>query len=314
MKKVVLNLSECHALGDTICATPTIRKLYEAYQQKIIVQSNFWDVFENNKCVDYCLGIKSVLPDYGNVILHNSFKNIGKKNEDGVEQKHNRMDIRQFHAVSLGFQLTKDELQCEFTPNKNKLNSSVFENPYVVIHPVSTWASRTWDSEKWMQLTKLLNDSGISVVSIGKDSSETGFFNMQKPCFNFTIQNGFNFINATDLSDCWHLINNAICFVTMDSGLLHLAGTTDGEILQLGSSILPEFRIPYRFGDQSYKYRYVVGNCRIHCASNMKYGVKEWGDIQGVPPLVGCLEYKSKFECHPTVAQVFATIQEINNK
>ena len=35
----------------------------------------------------------------------------------------------------------------------------------------------------------------------------------------------------------------------------------------------------------------------------MKYGVKEWGDVQGVQPLIGCLENKETFECHPEVEE-----------
>jgi hypothetical protein len=43
----------------------------------------------------------------------------------------------------------------------------------------------------------------------------------------------------------------------------------------------------------------------------MKHGIKEWGDIQGVPPLIGCLENKKTFECHPFVNQVYNKILEI---
>lgn len=97
----------------------------------------------------------------------------------------------------------------------------------------------------------------------------------------------------------------------MDSGLLHLAGTTDANIIQLGSSLNPEFRAPYRNGNQQYKYHYVGGGCSLFCASDMKHGVKEWGDIQGVPPLIGCLEGKKTFECHPSVTQVVNKVLEL---
>ena len=40
----------------------------------------------------------------------------------------------------------------------------------------------------------------------------------------------------------------------------------------------------------------------------MKYGVKEWGDIQGVQPLIGCLENKETFECHPEVEEVYEEV------
>jgi hypothetical protein len=45
----------------------------------------------------------------------------------------------------------------------------------------------------------------------------------------------------------------------------------------------------------------------------MKHGVKEWGDIQGVPPLINCLENKKTFECHPNVDSVVNLIIDIKN-
>ena len=82
-----------------------------------------------------------------------------------------------------------------------------------------------------MKLTKKLNDLDISVVSIRKDSSEKGFFNIYKPTFNFKIKDGLNLMNKTSPSQDWHLIDKLLCFVTMDSGLSHLADTTDVEII-----------------------------------------------------------------------------------
>jgi hypothetical protein len=118
-------------------------------------------------------------------------------------------------------------------------------------------------------------------------------------------------MNKTSISDCWHIISKSSAFVTMDSGLLHLAGTTDANILHLGSSIKPEFRIPYRNGSQSYKYHYILGSCNLFCCSNMSYGIKEWGNIQGVAPLIKCLENKETYECHPNVDNVFNVIKDL---
>jgi hypothetical protein len=124
-------------------------------------------------------------------------------------------------------------------------------------------------------------------------------------------EKGINLMNKTSIDETWHLINYSSCFVTMDSGLLHLAGTTDVEIIQLGSSIKPEFRIPYRQGSQQYKYNYITGGCNLACASDMKHGVREWGTVQGIAPLIGCLENKSSFECQPTVIQIYNRILEL---
>ena len=304
-KGVFLDLSECNALGDTLCATPVLKKLYECYEAKIGVVSKYPEIFKNNPYVGENYNSGNINLDYlkSKFIVHNSFYNIGKKNERGVEYKHNVMDIRQFHAVNLGFMLTKNEVELIYKPDQFQPIENLPEN-YILIHPVQNWASRTWSAENWMKLTELLNNMGYAVVSIGKESSETGFFNVNKPTFNFEIRNGLNLMNKTDISQAWHLINKADYFVTMDSGLLHLAATANTHIIHLGSSINPEFRKTYN----RHGYYYVSGECKLLCASNMKYGVREWGNIQGVPPLVGCLENKSTYECHPTVEQVIDKI------
>lgn len=315
MKPICLNLSACNGLGDLICATPTIKKLSEAYEKKITILSPFPELFKMNPYVEGSYKTSSVDIEYFNehYLMHDSFYNVGKKNDRGIEYKHNRIDIRQFHAIHLGFMLAKDEMECFYRPTETFDDSKLPKEPYVVIHPVSTWPTRTWSSENWMKITARLNEMGIPVVSIGKDSSERGFFNVEKPVFNFDIPLGVNLMNQTSISDCWNIINGAKAFITMDSGLLHLAGTTDTFIIHLGSSLIPEFRIPYRNGSQHYKYDYVRGGCDLQCGANMKYGVKEWGNIQGVPPLITCLEKKKTYECHPSVEQIIESIQSIKN-
>jgi ADP-heptose:LPS heptosyltransferase len=312
MKKICLDLTEAKAIGDTLCSTPVLRKLYDSYNSKIIVVTDFPELFKNNPLVEKVYQSSSINRDFinSNFISHNSFYENGQKNNKGIEFKHNRIDIRQYHAIKLGFMLTKDEMGLDYIPDTFEPINKLPEK-YVLIHPVQNWPSRTWDAVKWMELTKRLNEQNISVVSIGKESNEVGFFNVKKPIFNFEIKNGINLMNKTTLSQSWHLIDKSMCFITMDSGLLHLAGTTDSNILQLGSSINKEFRAPYRNSSQDYKYHYVGGGCSLFCGSDMKYGVKEWGDIQGVPPLINCLENKPTFECHPSVDQVINKILEI---
>jgi len=220
------------------------------------------------------------------------------------------MDIRQFHSSGLGFTLLPDECHTEFVPDEwNPIEN--LPDKFVLIHPVQSWAARTWDEDKWKLLTNMLNDNDIAVVSVGKSSSEVGWHMVQKPVFDFPIKLGLNLMNQTTISQTWWLIQKSLSFVTMDSGLLHLAGCTDANIIQLGSSINWKLRAPYRNGRQDYKYHYVDGECKIACASDMRYGVKEWGSVRGIPPLVGCLEGKSEFVCHPNVNQIFNKIIEI---
>ena len=311
MKKVCLDVLGCRALGDTLAVTPTLRKLHNTYGQKISVITHHPYLFSNNPYVDVVyneLTIPITDEQRQEYEVFNSF-NIGY-HPNGVCYKHNAMDIRQFHAINLGFMLTKDEMEMDYVADQYEPIEGLPEK-YVLIHPVQNWNSRTWDAKKWQLLTNLLNEKGIAVVSVGKDSSELGGSNVDKPVFNFPIKMGLNLMNKTRLSQTWHLINKSMCFITMDSGLLHLAGTTDVNIIQLGSSINPEFRSPFRKGSQEYKYHYVRGGCGLNCASDMKYGVREWGSIQGIPSLVNCLERKETFECHPNPLMVYNKVLEI---
>jgi hypothetical protein len=308
MKDICLDINGCGGLGDILSVTPVLRKLYKSYGRKISVVTQITDVFKNNP---YVADLYS-RDNFDRKLIDEKYEVLtsfvpGVKNQYGASLKHNTMDIRQFHAAGLGFGLAKSEMALDYIPDPYVPIENLPEK-YVLIHPVQNWASRTWDPNKWKELTQLLNGQGIAVVAVGKNSSEVGNSNTQKPVFDFEIQNGLNLLNKTSISQTWWLIQKSECIITMDSGLLHLAGTTDTNIVQLGSSINPEFRVPYRFGTQDYKYTYVPGSCDLLCASDVKYGVKQWGTILTVPSLVGCLENKSSFECHPTVFNVFRNV------
>ena len=74
-------------------------------------------------------------------------------------------------------------------------------------------------------------------------------------------------------------VRQAQLVITNDSSVMHLSGTTDTEILVLGSSQRPEIRFPYRNGSQEYKIRMVLGTCDLFCASDLKYNVREHGTL-----------------------------------
>ena len=107
--EIFLDVSQAKAIGDTIASTPTLRKLYQTYEKKVFVISEHLEIFENNPYVQKCYKPNAVNIDFikEKTLYHNSFWGIGQKNERGVEYKHNNMDIRQFHAVTLGNVLIK---------------------------------------------------------------------------------------------------------------------------------------------------------------------------------------------------------------
>jgi autotransporter strand-loop-strand O-heptosyltransferase len=309
--------SSAHAMGDLICATPTIKKLSEIYQSPITVISTHPYLFDNCPYVDESLRFDDYTEEQlsEKYDLHKTFFLLGKQDSRGVEFKHAMCDIRQFHAKDLGFMLTPNELTCEYFPKSDESCLSEFNLPerYVVIHPAQSWSSRTWSKYNWQALCISLEDAGIPVISIGKDAREESDFSgtTLKPVFNLDIKNGLDLANKTTLDQSWHILNKSTCVITMDSGVLHLAGTTDTHIIQLGSSIKPEYRAPYRLGSQGYKYSHVSGSCGLHCASNLKYSLRDWGHIQSVTLIATCLEKKSSFECNPSFSPVSDLVKKV---
>ena len=311
MTNVALKI-DTPALGDRLAAIKTIRKIVLAYESPLTVFTSKPFLFENHPLVKEALPLDHSTDGYK---IYTTFSPLVGKNYNlngqDVEFRYSNHDFRQFHATSLGFSLTPDEMEIDIYIEKSRpLNLG----KYVIIHPTHTWATRTWDQKQWQGLVDLLNKDNIPVVAIGRDSSEVGFYNTQKPVMDINIELGVNLLNDPDNDPAelrWMMKNEASIVVTMDSGILHLAGTTDVRILQLGSSIHPKLRAPWRHGSQSWRYDYVKGSCNEFCSSNMKYNIKEWGSIMGVPPQVKCLDNRPTFECHPNFEQVYNKIIEV---
>ena len=315
MSKQVAICIDTPALGDTLAAIPTLRKLSNAYESQLIVFSSKPFLFEGHPLVSKALKLDDPLRYDPDVKVYRTFMPIVGKTYDlrgeQVEFRSSNTDIRQFHAISLGFSLTQDEMEMDLYIERER--DLGFED-YVIIHPTYTWASRTWDQDKWQDLVNRLNKQGIPVVAVGRDSHEVGTFSVDKPVMDLDIQLGINLLNDPDNDPAelrWMMNHKATAIVTMDSGLLHIAGTTDVNIIQLGSSIDPKLRAPYRNGSQDYKYKYVGGGCEIFCSSNMKYNIREHGTIQAIPPQIHCLENKPTFECHPEVDQVYDSVMNL---
>jgi autotransporter strand-loop-strand O-heptosyltransferase len=315
MSKQVAICIDTPALGDTLAAIPTLRKLAKAYDSQLIVFSSKPFLFENHPLVSKALKLDDPLRNDPSLKVYRTFMPIVGKAYDlrgeQVEFRSSNMDIRQFHAVSLGFSLTQDEMEIDLYIERER---DLGIKDYVIIHPTHTWPTRTWDQAKWQALVDRLNAEGIPVVAVGRDSHEVGTFSVDKPVMSLDIKLGVNLLNdpTNDPAELrWMMNHKARAIVTMDSGLLHIAGTTDVNIIQLGSSIDPKLRAPYRKGSQDYKYKYVGGGCDIFCSSNMKYNVKEHGTIQAIPPQIYCLENKPTFECHPSVDQTFNAVLDL---
>ena len=305
-----------NSFGDTLASTPTLRYLSKSHRQKINIITYRKDVFKNNPYVKNILSFEEFDGlNLTNIIKYESFTYAGRKDNNGIEKKFSHIDVRQIHAMDLGFQLPNEDLEYDFTPDPLSLDIDLPEK-YVVLHVTTNWPNRTWDYQNWKGLIKWLKEQNIYTVLIGSGYKESihvslGDEPLTKECPMFDDYYGLDLTNKGSVGDMYWIMKGAECIVTMDSGPLHLASCTDTHIVQLGSAINPSFKRFYRNGDWNYKYHFVGGSCKLFCNTNLFYNVKEWGDINSVPPLLGCLENKPTFECHPQLSDVINKVKEI---
>ena len=320
-KEVILKINS-FSFGDTLSATPTLRKLAQAYAKKIIVCSYKPFLFENNPYVKFHIKLDDFKEElYKECEVLNTFNSIGGPNKLGVQTNYTAVDIRKIHCSELGFDLRPDELHYDYYPGEVEFGKDDMEflntGNYIVIHIGQNWPSRTWSKDNYENLIKRLNDSGYDVALVGFDVGvEPGSFKTEKSCYDFKNFdfNGVSFMNRTTLDQDLYITRNAKLCITMDTGQLHLAGCTDVEILYMGASVNPLWRAPFRNGSQDYKMTFVGGSCTAFCASDITHAVMEHSTINMIPPLPFCLENRPTYECQPSSNQVFEAALKILNK
>ena len=315
MKKIYYLINSTN-WGDTFLSTPTLRYLSKSHERKLNVVTHRKDVFKNNPYVQDVLSFDEFNKlNLSDIIKYESFTYAGRKDNNGIEKKFAHFDVRQLHAMDLGFQLPTTDLSYDFYPDPLNLDINLPEK-YVVLHVTTNWPNRTWSYNNWVELIKWLKEKNIFTVLIGfgyREELHKSYSDkpLDKECPMFDDYYGLDLTNKGSMSDMFWVMNGSQAVITMDSAPLHLASCTDAHIIQLGSAINPEFKRFYRNGDWTYKYHFLGGSCKLFCNTNLFYNIKEWGDINSVPPQPYCLENKPTFECHPSIDNVIEKLQEI---
>jgi len=331
-RKVLIKIS-CPALGDTLCATPTVRKVALSYGHKIDVMCKRTDLFERSPYVDKLLkhteedpeGYNEIYETYNHWLMTNMNMNRNELRDNKVEIKLSNFEARQFHAMGVGITLFPEEMEYDYFPGEQTEDSLKIDKNCIVIHPTENWPNRTWPLEHWQRLVDLIKEyTDMKVVMIGKAHREStydgeiikGLVDLKGIDYNYGDDTPGHQSDASvfrPISELYHVLNNAWGLVSFDAGPIHLAGCTDTHIFQIGASIRWEKTQPYRNGSQTYKFHFVGGDCKKFCASDPKYSVKAWNSINTLPYYPSCLEGYSEFKCQPGPDAMFNKIMEVRN-
>lgn len=215
------------ALGDVVLATPIIRRLRrENPEAHITVHTACPDVFLDNPYIN-AMNVNGVWDRFIDLDL-------------AYERRPHYHIVDAYMLEAFGDQGdATDKQQCMFTHDARRPE---LDGPYVVLHaPMLGWRSRVLPMAFWDAVAAGLRQAGLTPVFVGR-----------RPDYADGAIGSLDFRDQLPLGSLRTLMQGAVCFAGMDSGLLHIAGTTEVPIVGVFTCARPEFRLPYRGGVLGY--------------------------------------------------------------
>jgi ADP-heptose:LPS heptosyltransferase len=302
IKPVAINIVNEMGVGDAMHISPTIRKLYESYGEKVTIfgYEKYKEFFQNNPYIEkYYVDGK-----YNNRIKEDyEIFNVFDTNWNSYYY----YDLRQLAARGIDFSLKESEMDIDYIPNEFQ-HIELPEN-YVCLNPYISGIDRTWKKEQWQDLIDKLNNDGVSVVTIGKGKPDENYYKLN-------IKKGLDLAGKDcqdNLSQTWHIINKSDYFVSFDCGIYILASTTDTHIVLIGWYGDPYYHAPIRNGIRYHNFSHVRGGCDVYCLTDPKFDIEEHGTIRTRHEVWKCLLNRN-FVCKPTSDMVYKKIKSLREK
>lgn len=263
------------AMGDVLLTTPVARRLRAELgsDATIHVATDCGSVYQGNTDVDAVFPSTHSREGYDRVVDLNL----------AYEREPQQHVIDAYSKVAFGgadydkrTSLSPSPLDVEAVARR--IDAAGFDpQRTVVVHMGQTWKNRTWPADSWRKMVDILLASGLSVVQVGSASD-----------FRFTsaLPGLYDWINALNLHQIAALCSRVAAFCGNDSGIMHVAGTTDVKIVGLFTSALGAYRVPFRNG------RYGDGVTIIEPAIDCKGCLH-----REPPPVVYCDCRRGDFAC-----------------
>jgi ADP-heptose:LPS heptosyltransferase len=216
------------ALGDVIMTTPIIRRLRSVIPSRAVidVETQHGYVFDDNPYVSSTLTTAD-LSRYDHVIHL----------DDSYEQRRSMHAIDAYMEVAFGntnWPAKETFIKQHSLPSDIQIDWG----RSVVLHPGKTERPRTIQPQVWEAIISKLTGVNLVPVVVG-NNSEVGLPN----------SNGYlNLIGRLSIQQVARVISLSQCFVSADTGMSHVAGTTDTAMVTVYTSILATHRMPYRHG------------------------------------------------------------------
>lgn len=245
------------AMGDVICSVPVIKHMVEKYYTDprtymVIAKEMFRPFFhfipEGNfhafEDKDNNWGISE---SYAMAILNTPKVKLVTRNTP------RHMSLGQFAAIKLANRVFPDEL-LKYVPLEdiNVAHFGVEFSKAVILVTSYRDLTRAWDPESMLAVARFVEKKGYIPVFIGKTDMNLDTHIAPKSSLSETIPIGVDLRNKTTIPELASIMKQSRAVCGIDSGPIHLAGTTAVPIICGYTSIAPEFRIPIRDTGDTY--------------------------------------------------------------
>jgi hypothetical protein len=239
------------AMGDVIAAVPVIKHMIENYYTEpgsyVVVAKKMFRSFFHFVPDRYFRDFDNKGTNWGVPANYSmSLLNTPKSTFNRNTPKHMHLGV--FASIKLADRIL-DEQCLRYVPLK-KVDVSHFKIDFskTVIF-VSTYRdeTRSWHADSMLEVAAYVRSKGFMPVFIGR--TEMNLDTALKPKTSLpdnVDEYGIDLRNKTSIEELASLSGKAKAVVGMDSGPIHLAGTTSVPIVCAFTSIYPEHRVPYR--------------------------------------------------------------------
>ena len=266
------------ALGDSISATPALKWAIE----NIFVNGDYYVMLH-----DYLRPLFHFIPEE-NIIYFGKGKDLTEphcvvhyydviKTDTGPSATLNplRMSLTDYSSIKLLGLILKDEDKNYPKMPLDNVDISKFELPekYACILTTSLHKNRSLPRTDVYRIANYLIKKGITPVFMGKATriidtfGSTPRYGTSPP----TKEGMLDLVDKTTIVEAAKVMAGAICVVGADTGLIHLAATTDVPIICGYTTVAPELRMPYRHGMLGWSLVPIVPpekDCR-YCSSDL---------------------------------------------
>jgi len=216
------------AMGDVLLTTPIVKHLRNTNKNShVVFMTNTPEVYNNNPYVDEIIKPTSNID--GKLI-----------DLDLVYEKSPKEYIVDAYA-KYAFGTTNIDKTIELfetKEDKKKIDALLVDekiSKYIVVHMATSWANRTMSLEDWKIIINKLILKGYHIVIVGR-----------KGDLDYSGHNIHSLKDKLSLHEIKCLIAKSDGFVGMDSGLLHVATTTDVPIVGVFTCAKAEYRMPQK--------------------------------------------------------------------